>query len=476
MLALLTAALLSPQADTTALRVYSYWRDPDVTNVVALVSIPLADLSYGDDDGNSRIARYEIGLRVRDDADNVLLDESWGNRVRVGMGEIPASSRAVENVSFDLRPGTYRVAFEVTDSISGNVSVLEREIEASEDKPLMGSVMLAHSIEPATEGEPVPAGALVRNGYVISPDVEGRTNAEGAAIRLYTEVYPPASVTEDDAATVQVVLTPESNPGAAQAAPPIRKRYPAGGGLEIVNMPIDGIEPGAYRVALSVAFGDTSVVVEDRLVVEPPTTAVSLAGTPTQKLFAGLNEAQVDSVWERSKVISLPRERRHYEGLSAEGKRNFLEDFWARRDPVAGGANEAYQEFRERVEFANAEFDFAGNAGEGWSTARGRVWILRGAPFERIQRRTRPDPMDDDRVRAAEHYYEIWRYAGGRNDIFIFFDQTGWQNFHQVFSTDPEEVTQPGWEGLFPREDLRFIEDVVGVRADNTSRGRARDF
>jgi GWxTD domain-containing protein len=475
MFALLTAALLSAQADTTAIQLYSYWRDPDVTNVVALVSIPLANLSYEEDDGRSRVARYEVGLVVRDDAGNVLLDESWGNPVRVGMGDIPESSRAVENVSFDLRPGTYSVEFEVTDSISGEVTLLQQEIEASANRPLMGSLMLAHSIEPASDGAPVPAGALVRHGYVIAPDVEGRMTVEGAAIRIYTEVYPPESATGEDAAMVQVVLTPESNPEAAQAAPPIRKRYPAGGGLEIVNLPLEGIEPGAYRVALSVAFEDTSIVAEDRLVVERPTAAVSLQAE-SQALFSSLSAAQLDSVWERSQLFSTTRERRLYDGLSEPGKRNFLEDFWARRDPVAGGANEAYQEFRERVAFANAEFDFAGNAGEGWSTARGRVWILRGAPFERIQRQTRPDPTDEARARAVEHFYEIWRYAGGRNDIFIFFDQTGWQNFHQVFSTDPEEVTQPGWADLCPRQDLRFIEDIVGVRADRSSAARARDF
>lgn len=468
MIGALTAALLAVQADTTAdLHLYRYWRDPDVTNVVALVSVPLSGLTYApDEDGRTRVARYDIDMSVTDADGNVLLSEGWGNRVRVGMGDVPASSRAVENVSFDLRPGAYSVAFEVRDSISGTSRRMEERVQASDTRPRMGSVILAQSIARATEGEAVPAGSLVRNGYVISPDMEGRQPSRGAALRMYTEVYPPAGPAGEEPASVQVVLTPAANPSAAQTAPAIRKRYPAGGGLEIVNLPLDGLEPGTYEVELRVAFADSVVSEARSLTIEAPPEPV--ASADREKLFEGWVEAQLDSVWEKSKYFSQPRDRRLYEGLSMEGKRNFLEDFWARRDPIAGDPNEGYLEFRKRVDEANREFDLAGNPGEGWSTPRGRVWILRGEPFERFRQKTTGRG-------GGERAYEVWRYPGVRNDFFIFYDQTGWENYHQVFSTDPEEFTQPRWEELFSGEDADFLTDLLGVaRRDRPATPRNR--
>lgn len=475
MLSLVAAVVLSAQADTTAdLHLYRYWRDPDVTNVVALVSVPLSGLTYAPgEDGRTRVARYEIDMSVTDADGNVLLSEAWGNRVRVGMGDVPASSRAVENVSFDLRPGVYSLVFEVRDSISGTSRRLQESVEASDARPRMGSVMLAQSIARANEGEAVPAGSLVRNGYVIAPDMEGRQPSRGAALRMYTEVYPPSGPAGEQPASVQVVLTPTDNPSAAQVAPAIRKRYPRGGGLEIVNLPLDGLEPGSYEVELRVSFADSVVSEARSLTIEEPPQAV--ASATREKLFDGWVEPQLDSLWEKSKYFSTPRDRRLYEGLSMEGKRNFLEDFWARRDPTPGDPNEGYLEFRKRVDEANREFDLSGNPGEGWSSARGRVWILRGEPFERIVRTTRPDSRANSRASGARDY-EIWRYAGARTEFFLFFDQTGFDNFHQIFSTDPEEFTQPNWPELFPDEDMDFLTDLLGVgRTDRSSAPRNRE-
>lgn len=454
MIALLSALLLTAQADTTAqLHLYRYWRAPDVTNVVGFVSIPLAALTYGDDaDARSRVARYEIAMTISDADGNVLLSESWGNRVRVGMGDVPASSRAVENVSFDLRPGEYRMLVEVRDSVSGGVTRLEEGLTATGERPLLGSLMLAHSIERLGEGEQAPAGSLLRNGLAIAPNLDGTVLADDATLRLYTEVYPPVGEGEPDVASVQVVLAPEDRPEARQEAPAIQKRYPPEGGLELVQLPVTGLSPGAYRVGVRVSFPDTTAAEFGRFELHEPVQLAS-RGPARTELFTGYSEAQLDSAFLRAESLSTPRERRNFNALSSEGKRNFLEDFWARRDPIAGDPNEAYQEFRERVEFANREFDSAGNPGEGWSSPRGRVWILRGPPVERL---TRPTAGPG----GARREYEIWRYAGGRNDVFVFYDNTGWGNFHQVYSTDPDEFTETGWPRYFDDETVQLIRSL----------------
>jgi GWxTD domain-containing protein len=469
MIALLSALLLTVQADTTAqLHLYRYWRAPDITNVVGFVSVPLAGLTYADDaDGRSRVARYDIDMTIIDADGNVLLRQDWGNRVRVGMAAIPPTSRAVENVSFDLKPGDYGIAVEVRDSISGESTRVEESLAASGHRPLLGSLMLAHSIDRLEEGEQAPAGSLLRNGLAIAPNLQGSVSAEDATIRLYTEVYPPAGEGgASEVASVQVVLAPEGNPEARQEAPAIQKRYPADGGLELLQLPVAGLAPGPYSVGIRVSFPDTAVTTLERFELSAPAVATPTRTASTMELFPSLSDAQLDSVYQKADMLATPRERRLYRGLSAEGKRNFLEDFWARRDPIPGDPNEAYQEFTERVEYANREFDSSGNPGEGWSSARGRVWILRGPPFERLQRTTNPEDEPGRRGnerRRAERQYEIWRYAGGRNDIFVFFDQTGFGNFHQIYSTDPQEFTQPHWEELFEDAVVTLIRSLGGT-------------
>ncbi|MEN8374254.1 MAG: GWxTD domain-containing protein [Gemmatimonadota bacterium] len=457
MIALLSALLLAPPADTTAqLHVYRYWRAPDITNVVCFVSVPLAELTYAEDaEERSRVARYEIGLTILDASGNVLVQEDWGNRVRVGMGEVPSSSQAVENMSFDLKPGEYRLAVEVRDSVSGQSTRLEEVIDATGERPLIGDLLLAHSIDRVPEGGEAPAGSLLRHGLAIAPNLTGTLPADGALVQVYTEVYPPQTAEGEDVADVQILLAAEETPDLQQEAPPVQKRYPPGGGLELVRVPVEGLAPGPYRVGVRVAFPDTAVTAYQRFELSAP--RVAAVGPARTDLFPSHSEAQLDSLYLKVDYIATPRERRMFKGLSAEGKRRFMEEFWSRRDPIAGDPNEAYQEYMDRVEYANREFDFAGNPGEGWATARGRVWVMQGAPFERFTRPTTGPVGEGLRVRTGERMYEVWRYAGSRNDVFVFYDQTGWGNFHQVYATHPEEFTETGWQRYFDQQTIELI-------------------
>jgi GWxTD domain-containing protein len=62
-----------------------------------------------------------------------------------------------------------------------------------------------------------------------------------------------------------------------------------------------------------------------------------------------------------------------------EDRAKAIADFWARRDPSPGTPdNEFHAEFVKRVEFADAEF--GEGTGPGWTTDRGRLFLLAGAP------------------------------------------------------------------------------------------------
>ncbi len=82
-----------------------------------------------------------------------------------------------------------------------------------------------------------------------------------------------------------------------------------------------------------------------------------------------------------------------------EEKMQFIKIFWARRDPILRTReNEYKQKFYERVEYANQTY--AEKNGPGWKSARGRTYIMFGAPGR----------VDKQTVEGSSRPAELWVY------------------------------------------------------------------
>ncbi|MCK7541168.1 MAG: GWxTD domain-containing protein [Marinilabiliales bacterium] len=93
-------------------------------------------------------------------------------------------------------------------------------------------------------------------------------------------------------------------------------------------------------------------------------------------------------------------ERKIFLELPADGRDDFVEEFWKRRDPDPDTAlNEYRLEYEQRVERAGQLFHGEGRS--GWQTDRGRIYILFGPPSER-----QTYPMD-----AGGYCREVWYYG-----------------------------------------------------------------
>jgi GWxTD domain-containing protein len=76
-------------------------------------------------------------------------------------------------------------------------------------------------------------------------------------------------------------------------------------------------------------------------------------------------------------------ERKAFLALAPEAREPFIEDFWARRDPTPGTAENEYRtDYYARIERANRLF--SGGGSPGWLQDRGRVYITLGPPDNRI--------------------------------------------------------------------------------------------
>ena len=96
---------------------------------------------------------------------------------------------------------------------------------------------------------------------------------------------------------------------------------------------------------------------------------------------------------EDATYLLTERERAMYGELtSEEARREFVEQFWLRRDPSPGTAsNEVKEEHYRRIAYANQRFA----AGvPGWKSDRGRVYIILGPPDQVESYPNRVEPFE----------------------------------------------------------------------------------
>jgi GWxTD domain-containing protein len=138
-----------------------------------------------------------------------------------------------------------------------------------------------------------------------------------------------------------------------------------------------------------------------------------------------------------------------YDGLNLEGKRVFLDKFWADRDPApATPENEFRMEHLKRFTFVNVNFTTTVQK-NGWKCDMGRVYIQYGPPDE-IERH----PAD-----AENNAWEMWIYEalrGQGNIVFIFGDLEGFGRYTLLHSNLQYEKFDENWEKWINRYSGRY--------------------
>jgi len=103
------------------------------------------------------------------------------------------------------------------------------------------------------------------------------------------------------------------------------------------------------------------------------------------------------------RYIITSEERKIFLELPPEERKEFIKEFWKRRDPdPTTEVNEFKEEYYKRIEEANRLF--RGEGREGWLTDRGRIYIIFGPPTSRFTY-----PMGHPEIgRPAEIWYYGW--------------------------------------------------------------------
>jgi GWxTD domain-containing protein len=103
-------------------------------------------------------------------------------------------------------------------------------------------------------------------------------------------------------------------------------------------------------------------------------TAAACTSGPKIKL-----DPESEAFYSTARLIMTREEEKIFVRLpDAESRKEFITDFWDKRDPNPGTEENPYKlEFEGRVEYANKRFR---EGGPGYNTDRGRIYIFMGPP------------------------------------------------------------------------------------------------
>ena len=421
---------LRAQQDTAlGLTAVRFYRAPGPETLVEVFCrIPLAVLvSLA---GGSREAAYRVAVSVRDSGGLELWNRTWSQTVAGSLLGV-ASASSAEHFQFAARPGSYAIDVAVTDSGSGRVLRQRAEIAAYAQRPHASDLLVAGAVRRAAAGDTTPRDGEVRKGALFV-ETTGRPVAtpERAQLGYYLELYAQRPETAAVAARILDVAGKQYAATDAQ-----RIALPAGGGATTAMLDLSGLPPGDYRLELKVATGDSQLVREAAFGMTGFVRRGAVVGTDT---LAALSEAKLDSMYAPLVYLLGPDEGGVYRGLTTDGKRTFLRQFWKRRDPTPGTArNEAEEEFYRTVTEADRRFREGGRGGvRGWRTDRGRIFIRYGPP----------DEVLDRGHSGATRPYVAWKYTKGKRQKFVFLDNTSFGNYELIWTDERSEPSRPDWQ------------------------------
>jgi GWxTD domain-containing protein len=438
--------------DVMSVRTVRFYRaESRQTLVKAFVQIPYVLFAGAASAGADQRVTYSVTVRVSDSTGLGLLQDSWTSHVARQLAQPGVSG--MEMLEFAVLPGSFVLDVTVEDSLTGRKASARAAIEGFRAPPPVSDLLLSPQIRLAAPGDTVPLPGELRVGSTL---VTGAVELHLTPIRsrayYLLEAYSADSATGTLTAAVRDAAgkTIFKTPGAAV-------NVPAGGGVLKGQLDLTGLPEGEYTMAVAVELGGVESERRQRLSMAGLEATLALEAQRVEQelrtdegYFAAMNEAQLDSASGPLLYIAAETDGlRRYKELSLDGKRRWLTEFWASRDPSPGPArNEQRENFYAAIAYANQAFKESGRrTTPGWRSDRGRVYAKYG-PYDEMLERVAMN-------RAPT--YQVWRYTRQKDRYFIFVDRNNLGAFQMIYTNELTEVSKPDWQ------DLLTVDGVIDV-------------
>jgi GWxTD domain-containing protein len=151
--------------------------------------------------------------------------------------------------------------------------------------------------------------------------------------------------------------------------------------------------------------------------------------------YKEMSEKEIDDEFDSAKYIVTRQEKSIYKKLDLLGKRQFMVQFWSKRDDNSDTPrNEFREDYLSKVRSANKEFSHGFK--KGWKADEGRVLLTYGYP----------DEIERFPSSTSNLAYRIWRFFSIQGGVeFIFVDKRNMGEYELVHSTARGELYDYEW-------------------------------
>lgn len=477
-LALAPGASQAQSPDTgLSLEINRYYGERDRALVEGAVEVPYPLLTFAQDGESLRAhARVEVAIE-KADGEQVYHTEHE-IRPEAANAAMAASDRvsSIETFAIYAPAGEYVTRARVTDMRNQRSFELTAPLVIDESRPLFSDVLMSNRVQKDVrlqEGTYLP---YLIGTTMFNPNPRSVFSKDSPLVYFYYEVSPEAAGAETGE-TVRLRMTIHDPAG--EVIKDLGERsitVSEGRNFDLGAFNIGGLPEGRYRFQVTCAACPSGKPLTSEFVVaaplgrlafmEPPAAATPAA--PGDGYYAGFSAARVDSVIGVLDLYFTPAQNQLIATLNTGGKIQFLNRWWDSMDPnPETEVNEAKEVIEQRLAYADQNFTSSQRLGR--DTDRGRIYMLFGAPTERIDRP----------VEATLGPYVIWNYSS-EGETFAFGDFRRDGDYRLIYSTDARfagdpqiqnEVDQIESSSSFLPMGRGYERIVEDIRQNRTSRG-----
>jgi GWxTD domain-containing protein len=426
---------------TAEVSVARFWRGEGVTAFEGVVSVPLGG-------GNADIP--VVALSIKDSSGQVLHSESWTDSVSQELMQMAGRRQDVlisTPIRVNVRPGTYVVAARVARGTG--VDSAQLPVASFAEAPVASDLIVSNGIRALAPADQV-SGAEVRIGqFGIVRTAVPSVEPANAVLWYYLELYRQPGA--DSTAALEVTVVRASG-GEPLLRVPRTVRLRERGGSDVARLPLTGLPPGQYVLHVKATIGSRTEQREASFAMlsfetQPvPVVAPPSGGSGEQQLYARYfapevrSDSAIAQIVDALTVVSLAEPLPAFAATAdPDTKRRVLARYFARlADPTpVTPEHELFEEYARRAEYASREFAERDLRRSGLRTERGRVYLKYGPPDAK-----QLIPLGS----ASRGAVEVWRYSKQRGIKYAFLDETGFQHFTMIYTTDPNMQSLPDWQ------------------------------
>jgi GWxTD domain-containing protein len=379
-------------------------------------------------------------------------DQRWqnGDTTKADKAKTPVGTN-LGRAYFVAPAGHYRVRLEAQDL--GHPDQKAGKEFQLDVVPFPIGALAVSDIELASEilnGEPnFKDNPFFKNSLLVVPRPTLVFGMLQPILYYYVEIYNVLAGIPSSSYTLQASVVDSSGQIVRSMKPTSQKKKKIRDSVvEFGEIGLFSLSAGAYYLKISVLDslnGEITAKKKKFYVFHPekkeyaaPTSNLLFESSP----FYTMDEKSIKLLYEQSRYLMTGQQKSIFKSLQGpDPQRKYLYEFWRALDPdPSTAANEFYEEYIKRIEYADQNFGTIQK--KGWETDRGRVYLAYGPPND-VER----FPSESQLVP-----YEIWHYdaiEGGV--IFVFAELSGYKNYVLLHSTKTGEVSNTDYMRMIQR-------------------------